>query len=143
MVHTACCDFCRYAALGANKAYHYAEVKGAAGQILGRVRYGYSVKLSLDSAIKAYRETQAAARSHQQPTSRPLTTATKGGGVQGGAAPASPLGELAAVAPQTSPGDGNVALGGGQGVVGSGAAQADQAAAVKAAAALVSDYLQL
>jgi hypothetical protein len=49
------------AALGHNKAFHHADIKGPAGQLLGRVRYGYRVLKPLDSLIKQYKEGAKAA----------------------------------------------------------------------------------
>lgn len=43
------------AALGYNRAYHYADVFGADGNRMGRVRYGYCFRRPLDSILKEYR----------------------------------------------------------------------------------------
>ncbi|GIL57334.1 hypothetical protein Vafri_12599 [Volvox africanus] len=43
------------AALGYNRAYHYADVFGADGKRLGRVRYGYCFRRPLDSLLKEFR----------------------------------------------------------------------------------------
>eukprot|EP00798_Chlamydomonas_sp_ICE-L_P022119 gene22119-29179_t len=43
------------AGLGHNRAYHYADVYGADGKRVGRVRYGFSFRKPLDSLIKQYR----------------------------------------------------------------------------------------
>lgn len=50
------------AALGYNRAYHYADVYGADGKRVGRVRYGFSFRKPLDSLIKEYRMFQRSKR---------------------------------------------------------------------------------
>lgn len=42
-------------ALGYNRAYHYADVFGADGKRLGRVRYGYCFRRPLDGLLKEYK----------------------------------------------------------------------------------------
>ena len=77
LVRVPCCRYCEYlvaiqqrpstplppipqhphlrTALGLNRAYHYADVFGAAGQKLGRIRYGFSFRKGMDSLVKEYR----------------------------------------------------------------------------------------
>ncbi len=43
------------AAMGHNRAYHYADMFGADGRRIGRVRYGFSFRRPLDSLLKQYR----------------------------------------------------------------------------------------
>lgn len=44
-----------HAALGSNKSFHYTNIVGAGGAVLGRVRYAFSVKRPLHDAVRAYR----------------------------------------------------------------------------------------
>jgi hypothetical protein len=41
--------------MGHNRAYHYADMFGADGRRIGRVRYGFSFRRPLDSLLKQYR----------------------------------------------------------------------------------------
>ena len=43
------------AATGPHHAYHYAEVLGANGQRVGRVRYGFTFRRPMDDALRAYK----------------------------------------------------------------------------------------
>lgn len=47
------CPAC--AAVGAHRPYHYADVFGADGKRIGRVRYGYGFKRPLDTMLNDYR----------------------------------------------------------------------------------------
>ncbi|EFJ46513.1 hypothetical protein VOLCADRAFT_118102 [Volvox carteri f. nagariensis] len=65
------------AALGYNRAYHYADVFGADGKRLGRVRYGYCFRRPLDSLLKEYR-VQARTKRPSDPDERdPATQAVQ------------------------------------------------------------------
>ena len=41
--------------MGHNRAYHYADVHGANGQKVGRVRYGFTFRRPLDSLLREFR----------------------------------------------------------------------------------------
>ena len=43
------------AALGHNRAYHYADIFGADGKRVGRVRYGFTFRRPLEGLLKEYR----------------------------------------------------------------------------------------
>ena len=51
----ACPLACLPAALGHNRAYHYADIFGADGKRIGRIRYGFSFRRPMDSLLKEYR----------------------------------------------------------------------------------------
>lgn len=62
------------AALGYNRAYHYADVFGADGKRLGRVRYGYCFRRPLDGLLKEYK-LQARSKRASEPDERDPATA--------------------------------------------------------------------
>ncbi|GFR44254.1 hypothetical protein Agub_g5456 [Astrephomene gubernaculifera] len=73
------------AALGYNRAYHYADVFGADGRRLGRVRYGYCFRRPLDSLLQEYRA-QARSKRAAEPDERdPATGAVQQALTQAGA----------------------------------------------------------
>lgn len=64
------------AALGDIRAYHYADITGADGQLLGRLRYGWRVLKPLQEAVQQYKRAAAAARI--APTESPLLAGAGG-----------------------------------------------------------------
>ncbi|KXZ46909.1 hypothetical protein GPECTOR_39g403 [Gonium pectorale] len=65
------------AALGYNRAYHYADVFGADGKRLGRVRYGYCFRRPLDSLLKEYRIQSRTKRASEPDERDPATGAVQ------------------------------------------------------------------
>lgn len=46
-------------AMGHNRSYHYADILGAGGRIIGRVRYAFAFKKPLNGSLKAMRDLAA------------------------------------------------------------------------------------
>ncbi|KAG2447989.1 hypothetical protein HYH02_007017 [Chlamydomonas schloesseri] len=63
------------AALGYNRAYHYADVFGADGKRLGRLRYGYCFRRPLDALLKEWRVASRHKRRSSEPDERDPATA--------------------------------------------------------------------
>ncbi|KAG2431181.1 hypothetical protein HXX76_009709 [Chlamydomonas incerta] len=65
------------AALGYNRAYHYADVFGADGKRLGRLRYGYCFRRPLDALLKEWRAAGRHKRRSEPDERDPATTAVQ------------------------------------------------------------------
>eukprot|EP00198_Chlamydomonas_reinhardtii_P003427 XP_001692763.1 predicted protein [Chlamydomonas reinhardtii] len=65
------------AALGYNRAYHYADVFGADGKRLGRLRYGYCFRRPLDALLKEWRAAGRHKRRSEPDERDPATAAVQ------------------------------------------------------------------
>lgn len=65
------------AAIGQHRPYHYADVFGADGKRVGRVRYGYNFRRPLESLLHEYRGALRAKRVSEPDTRDPFTHAVQ------------------------------------------------------------------